>query len=109
MKKKLSIAIGGFLTASMMLTACGGTTSSTEPTSGSAEDDYKVATVRWADWGEDYHKGFPDQAAAESGINITWNTILNSDWGDKKAVLLAGGNLPDAFVGSICFTETDVD
>ncbi|SEA00713.1 putative aldouronate transport system substrate-binding protein [Oribacterium sp. KHPX15] len=108
MKKKLSIAIGGFLTASMMLTACGGTTSSTEPTSGSAEDDYKVATVRWADWGEDYHKGFPDQAAAEAGINITWNTILNSDWGDKKAVLLAGGNLPDAFVGSICFTETDI-
>ena len=108
MKKKSSIAIAGILATSMMFTACGGNSSSTQQTGGSAKDGYTVATVRWADWGEDYHTGFPDQAAAEAGIDITWNTILNSDWGDKKAVLLAGGNLPDAFVGSICFTETDI-
>ena len=108
MKKKSSIALSGILAASMLFTGCGGNSESKEATGGSAEDGYTVATVRWADWGEDYHTGFPDQAAEEAGIDITWNTILNSDWGDKKAVLLAGGNLPDAFMGSICFTETDI-
>ncbi len=69
---------------------------------------YEIATVRWADWGEFYHEGFPDQAAAEQGISITWDTILNSDWADKKAVMMVGSDLPDAFMGSICFTEADV-
>ena len=72
------------------------------------ENEFEVATVRWADWGEAYHTGFPDKAAAESGIDISWRTILNSDWADKKAVLLAGGDLPDAFLGEICFTEGEV-
>lgn len=81
-------------------------TSETDTNSGSGS--YEVATVRWSDWGEDYHTGFPDAAAKEAGIEITWDTILNSDWGDRKAVLLASGDLPDAFMGSICFGETDV-
>ena len=73
-----------------------------------ADNEFEVATVRWADWGEAYHTGFPDKAAEESGINVKWRTILNSDWGDKKAVILAGGNLPDAFLGEICFSEGEV-
>ena len=76
--------------------------------SGAAGGTYEVATVRWADWGEDYHTGFPDAAAKEAGIEISWNTILSADWADRKAVLLASGDLPDAFMGSICFSETDV-
>ncbi|WP_310602150.1 extracellular solute-binding protein [Anaerosporobacter sp.] len=70
--------------------------------------NYEVATVRWEDWGEDYHTGYPDAAAEEVAINISWNMILNTDWGDRKAVLLEGGDLPDAFMGSICFSETDI-
>lgn len=73
-----------------------------------AGGSYEVATVRWADWGEDYHVGFPDEAAKETGITVNWDTILFADWTDRKAVLLAGGDLPDAFMGSICFSETDV-
>lgn len=69
---------------------------------------YEVATVRWEDWGEDYHTGFPDAAAKEVGLEITWNMVPYADWGDRKAVLLAGGDLPDAFMGSICFSETDI-
>lgn len=69
---------------------------------------FEVTTVRWADWGEEYHKGFPDEAAEEVGIEINWDTILNVDWADEKVLLLAGGDLPDAFMGSICFGETDV-
>lgn len=71
-------------------------------------ESFEVATVRWADWGEDYHKGFVDTAAENVGIEVAWDTILNSDWGDKKAVLLAGGDLPDAFLGSICFSAAEI-
>lgn len=123
MKTKSYALLAGLLGLTIAATACGAA-SGTNGTSGSAasaeqsgaaqgsssaaDGGYKVATVRWADWGENYHTGFPDQAAADAGITVTWDTILNSDWGDKKAVLLAGGNLPDAFMGSICFSETDI-
>lgn len=90
------------LTAAMAIGSMGGAAMAEETVA------YEVATVRWSDWGEDYHTGFPDEAAAETGVEITWNTILNADWPDRKAVLLAGGDLPDAFMGSICFTESDI-
>ena len=126
MKKRLSVLTAGLLTATVLITGCGaGSAAATgtqdtdnavaeekvaDPAEEASTDgaDYEVATVRWADWGEDYHTGFPDEAAKEAGITIKWDTILNSDWGDKKAVLMAGGNLPDAFMGSICFTESDI-
>ncbi len=73
-----------------------------------ADNEFEVATVRWADWGEKYHEGFPDKAALESGISVKWRTILNADWADKKAVILAGGDLPDAFLGEICFSEGEI-
>ena len=110
-----------------LLTGCGGketddkTTSDTnnESSKGSKTDDksddkssdakaFDVATVRWADWGEAYHEGFVDSAAEDVGITINWDTILNSDWGDTKAVLMAGGDLPDAFLGSICFSAAEI-
>ncbi|MBR1743076.1 MAG: extracellular solute-binding protein [Lachnospiraceae bacterium] len=123
-KRKLCVMLALTLAAGSALTACGGSDSGTGGSSGGAGSSagsdssggsagsggasYTVSTVRWADWGEEYHKGFPDTSAKDLGIDITWNTILNSDWGDKKAVLLAGGDLPDAFMGSICFTESDI-
>lgn len=75
---------------------------------GESNTTYEVATVRWGDWGEAYHEGFPDEAAKESGITINWNTILFEDWGNRKAVLLAGSDLPDAFIGSNCLDEYDI-
>lgn len=122
-KKKSMVALTmAVALAATALTGCGGNSgASSDSTSGTSagtttgdsknESDaktFEVATVRWSDWGEDYHEGFPDAAAEETGIKINWNTILNADWGDRKAVLLAGGDLPDAFMGSICFGETDI-
>ncbi|WP_099469421.1 type 2 periplasmic-binding domain-containing protein [Konateibacter massiliensis] len=118
-KKVVSIMV---MTAMLAVTAtgCGGTQTNNEVESTSnqesqsketetvSQDSFKVTTVRWADWGEDYHEGFVDDAATNAGISIAWDTILNSDWTDKKAVLMAGGDLPDAFLGSICFTASDI-
>ena len=99
----LVMALGSFA-----VTGCGSSEAAAPEGSTESGDSYEVATVRWADWGEDYHEGFADDAAKEAGISINWDTILNSDWSDQKAVLLAGGDLPDAFMGSICFTESDI-
>ncbi len=131
MQKKYNLAVAAAMAAMMALTGCSGSAGEAQTQDDAASTDqqkegaevagakqenseaadgeaYEVASVRWADWGEFYHTGFPDEAAAETGISITWDTILNSDWADKKAVLLAGGDLPDAFMGSICFSESDV-
>ena len=70
------------------LTACGASTnkSSTDKNDGNT---FKITTVRWSDWGEDYHKGFLDDSAKESGIKIKWDTMVAADWSDKKSVLVA--------------------
>lgn len=115
-KKKIMMLLMTMALSVSSFAGCGQSDSSTPKSTAAAENDadgaatdtYEVATVRWADWGEDYHTGFPDAAAKETGIQINWDTILNADWADKKSVLLASGELPDAFMGSICFSETDI-
>lgn len=110
LKKVLSIITVTTMLATTLV-GCGGASTSKDSSkanSGADGKTFKVSTVRWADWGEDYHKGFVDDSAKESGINIQWNTILNADWGDKKSVLMAGGDLPDAFLGSNSFTASDI-
>lgn len=104
--KKLGLVIGAVLASSILAVSCGGKKSA--GSKGKDANSFEVATVRWADWGEAYHTGFPDAAAKEAGIDLKWRTILNSDWADKKAVTLAGGDLPDAFLGEICFSEAEV-
>ena len=89
MKKKQLLTL--FLTALLtggMLAGCGSQNAAEQSstggsTSASSTPTFKIATVRWADWGEKYHEGFPDQSAKEDGIQIDWETILNSDWVDK--------------------------
>lgn len=123
MKRKKMYSLLAAVMAASILGGCGGAASSgvadtaAESNAGSdssanagaeSEKTFDIATVRWSDWGEYYHEGFPDQAAQELGITLNWNTILYADWSDKKAVLLAGGNIPDAFMGSICFSESEV-
>ena len=42
------------------------------------------------------------------GINIEWQVYYDSDWQEQKSLLLASGDLPDAFFGSICLKDTDI-
>lgn len=103
-KKKMNVLLS-FTLAASLIAGC----SKDSPTSTSKEDgDYKIATVRWADWGDDFLKGFVEKTEKEAGISIDWDTYVNSEWGDKKSLLLAGGDLPDAFWGSISLTDADM-
>jgi putative aldouronate transport system substrate-binding protein len=106
-KRKFAFAAGAatVLAAVILLAGC----SSSNSGSGSKGSDkqFEVATVRWSDWGKDYQK-FPNKLAKDAGISIKWDTYLNADWTDKKATIIAGGDLPDAFLGSITFTDQEL-
>lgn len=104
MKKKVNILLSGALAASLLV-GC----SKDSATSTSKEDGtYKIATVRWSDWGDDFLKGFVEKTEKEAGISVDWDTYLNSEWGDKKSLLMAGGDLPDAFWGSLALGDADI-
>ena len=115
-KKKCTLTVWMMVLAMVALSGCSNPTMTSKNDEtydkkmqeDTADNTYEVATIRWSDYGEEYHEGFPDQAAQETGIVIDWNTILFGDWGNRKAVLLAGSDLPDAFMGSNCFNETDI-
>lgn len=72
------------------------------------DNTFKILTVRWADWGTDFLKGYVEESEKEAGIHVDWKVYVNSDWGDKKGVLMASGDLPDAFWGSICLSDADL-
>lgn len=126
MRKK---KVGCLLLAAMMITAsltgCGAKqenaeagsagTDSAQVTEGEAQQTgdvptYKIATVRWTDaWPNDFmDSAFMKQLEEKHGINIEWQVYYNSDWAEQKSLLLASGDLPDAFFGSICLQDTDI-
>lgn len=71
---------------------------------------YKVVTVRWTDaWPTDFLKtGIMKENEEAAGVNIDWQVYYDSDWNEQKSLLLASGDLPDAFWGSICLKDTDI-
>ncbi|GAB2532159.1 type 2 periplasmic-binding domain-containing protein [Gracilibacillus alcaliphilus] len=83
---------------------------SSDTTNETAEEDeaYTIATVRWAEWGDSFLKGFVEETEQEADISINWDVYVNSEWGDKKSVVMAGGELPDAFWGSLALTDSDI-
>ncbi|USY53246.1 extracellular solute-binding protein [Bacillus sp. 1780r2a1] len=104
LKKKLGLVLNVTLAASLIV-GCSKDSSSSE----SKEDgSYKIATVRWSDWGDNFLKGFVEETEKEAGISIDWDIYLNNEWGDKKSILMAGGDLPDAFWGSISLSDSDI-
>lgn len=89
-----------------MMTGCGNEGAVGEQ--GSDTNQFKITTVRWSDWGDDFTKGFLEDAEEKAGIQIEWDIHLSADWGERKSVLMAGGDLPDAFLGSITFNDAEI-
>ena len=125
-KKALSIGLAAVMTASM-LAGCGGSGGTAKETAASGGDTagtqaaadntasediptYTIATVRWTDaWPTDFlESGFMKELEEKHGINIEWQVYYDSDWQEQKSLLLASGDLPDAFFGSICLKDTDI-
>lgn len=89
------------------LAGCGAG-SGDDSTTADGKPSYTIATVRWSDWGDAYQKGFVKKSEKAAGISVKWDTYVNSDWGDKKAVVMSGGDLPDTFWGSISLNDSDI-
>lgn len=89
----------------------GGESAATEDTSGSTSASFDIVTVRWTDtWPIDFlETGVMKEIEEETGVDINWQVYYNADWSEQKSLLLASGDLPDAFWGSICLTDTDVN
>lgn len=89
----------------------GGESAATEDTSGSTSASFDVVTVRWTDtWPIDFlETGVMKEIEEQTGVDINWQVYYNADWSEQKSLLLASGDLPDAFWGSICLTDTDVN
>lgn len=75
-----------------------------------AKETFKIATVRWTDsWPTDYlESGVMKQLEENLNVDIEWQVYYYSDWAEQKSLLLASGDLPDAFFGSITLQETDI-
>lgn len=103
-KKAMSVAMTAAMTAGLLAAMPAQMVMAEEGPS------FKLATVRWTDsWPIDYlEEGFMKQVEEETGVNIDWQVFYNSDWSEQKSLLLASGDLPDAFFGSICLNATDV-
>lgn len=115
----LSFMLAGAMTAGL-LSGCGGSGSepaSNTSTSGTNQESgdrdrptFKIATVRWTDtWPTDFlESGIMKELEDKHNINIEWQIYYNADWVEQKSLLLASGDLPDAFLGSISLTPSDV-
>lgn len=77
---------------------------------GDAQTTFKVAIMRYAEaWGMDFSQtAFLKEASEATGANIEWQAFWAADWSEQKALLLAGGDLPDAFFGSVTLTDADL-
>lgn len=119
-KRILSLCMAAVLLSASLM-GCGGKQEVAETSAGgqntvadeSGEGDiptYTIATVRWTDtWPTDYlESGFMKSLEEKHNINIEWQVYYNSDWAEQKSLLLASGDLPDAFFGSICLKDTDI-
>lgn len=86
-----------------------GGSESTDAASGDVPT-YTIATVRWTDaWPTDYLKsGIMKELEEKHGINIEWQVYYSGDWSEQKSLLMASGDLPDAFFGSCGLTDSDI-
>lgn len=127
LKKGLSVFLAAAMTAGMLAgcgaapgSASGGSGAGTPADAGAGSSSaqgasaevptFKIATVRWTDtWPVDFlESGVMKELEEKAGVNIEWQIYYNSDWAEQKSLILASGDLPDAFLGSICLKDTDI-
>ncbi len=114
-KRGLSVALAAAMAVGA-LAGCGGggdsSSSSAESTAGGDDSvtKFKIATVRWTDtWPTDFlESGIMKELEEKHNIDIEWDVYYSSDWSEQKSLLLASGDLPDAFLGSICLNSSDM-
>lgn len=77
-----------------------------------AEDEVvelTVLTMRWGDMGDSFTDNqWLKDTEEKLGVKINWIVVSNSDWEEQRGILLAGGDLPDIFIGNQTIRDADV-
>lgn len=110
-KRIVSVLMTALMAASL-LAGCGdkdvsSDNSQTAEESGSVPT-YRVAIVRWSSTSDFLEGEYMKKLEESYGINIEWEVYPYSDWSEQKSLLLASGDLPDAFFGSLCLNTSDL-
>ncbi len=80
-----------------------------EETSASKEKVEFSATFIMTDWGtEADNYETLNQMQEEANVHIEWSNYLAGDWNTQKNLILAGGELPDVFVGFNALNAADI-
>lgn len=72
---------------------------------------FTVAIVRGANFKNDFLEAegtYLDDAEKAAGVNIEWEIYTSADWEEKKALMLADNDLPDAFLGSNTISADEI-
>lgn len=118
MKKTGTIAIGVMLTAGMLLSACAGNNGASNGNKDGNKDagtvtvnkeglpivsekvTLKIVSPK-AQLAPEYNEmEIFKRLEADTNVHIEWNNIPDTDYGEKKNLLLASDDLPDAFYSS---------
>ena len=123
-KKQLAVLLSGMMVFGM-LAGCGGNkpeedltaenvagTSAVEEQGGEGEErpTFTIATVRLSDaFPSDFlESGMMKELEDKHNINIEWQIYYYLDWAEQKSLLLASGDMPDAFLGSLTLNASDM-
>lgn len=68
-----------------------------------------VLTMRWGDMGDTFtNNQWLKDTEAKLGVKINWQVVSSNDWEEQRGILLAGGQLPDIFIGNQTIRDADI-
>jgi putative aldouronate transport system substrate-binding protein len=126
--KKLTSVLATVITGSLVLTACGGTTekeggsTAPAPTTAAATSSVpktglplakELATVKIATVIIDGQPASKDirlwqEIEKQTNVHVDFQDIASSQWNEKKGLLFASNELPEAFIGHNILNDTDL-
>jgi putative aldouronate transport system substrate-binding protein len=116
-KKTLSVALSIVIVSTIVLAGCSKSTETPQAsTEGTSKQSFplkekvtlNMAACKHASSGPFAEMSFYKQMEEKTNVHINWQDIENAQCLEKKNLLLASGDLPDAFYGSAILTTNDV-
>ena len=79
------------------------------PASAEAPVELTVLTMRWGDHGDSFtHNQWLIDTEKKLNVKINWQVVSSNDWTEQRGIILAGGKLPDIFIGNQTIRDADV-
>jgi putative aldouronate transport system substrate-binding protein len=97
-KRRGLAALASLLSASMLLSACGG--------GGDDSNALHILVVKHALTGPMEDMDWVAELEEAAGIPIEWEEV-SADWDQKKSTMLAAGDIPDLIIGTNAVTDAD--